>query len=124
MDTGNHGVAVLQPVTLDLQTGFSYPDKQLIHLNQLICFAHTLPLLSCSLPWSQGQTEGQIDRLKCVKRQMYGRAQFDLLQLRFLWPVDRFSTKRTEPLALQHATLCQSKVFRDAIRSARIKCSC
>jgi transposase len=39
---------------------------------------------ACSLPWSQGQTEGQINRLKCVKRQMYGRAQFDLLRLRFL----------------------------------------
>jgi transposase len=39
---------------------------------------------ACSLPWSQGQTEGQINRLKCLKRQMYGRAQFDLLRLRVL----------------------------------------
>jgi len=41
-------------------------------------------LAACSLPWSQGQVEGQVNRLKCVKRQMYGRAQFDLLRLRFL----------------------------------------
>jgi transposase len=37
-----------------------------------------------SLPWSQGQTEGQITRLKLLKRQMYGRAGFDLLRLRML----------------------------------------
>ena len=35
-------------------------------------------------PWSQGQTEGQVTRLKLVKRQMYGRANFDLLRLRVL----------------------------------------
>jgi len=39
---------------------------------------------ACSLPWSQGQVEGQINRLKCLKRQMYGRACFDLLRLRVL----------------------------------------
>ena len=39
---------------------------------------------ACSLPWSQGQVEGQINRLKCLKRQMYGRARFDLLRLRLL----------------------------------------
>ncbi|MGY4408199.1 hypothetical protein ACVIYL_009002 [Bradyrhizobium sp. USDA 3315] len=32
--------------------------------------------------WSNGQTEGQITRLKLVKRQMYGRAKLDLLQAR------------------------------------------
>jgi transposase len=37
-----------------------------------------------SLPWSQGQVEGQITRLKLLKRQMYGRARFDLLRLRAL----------------------------------------
>lgn len=37
-----------------------------------------------SLPWSNGQTEGQITRLKLLKRQMYGRANLDLLQRRFL----------------------------------------
>jgi transposase len=37
-----------------------------------------------SLPWSNGQTEGQITRLKLIKRQMYGRAGFDLLRARVL----------------------------------------
>lgn len=35
-------------------------------------------------PWSNGQTEGQITRLKLVKRQMYGRAKIDLLQVRLI----------------------------------------
>lgn len=34
--------------------------------------------------WSNGQTEGQINRLKCLKRQMFGRAKFDLLKARVL----------------------------------------
>lgn len=34
--------------------------------------------------WSNGQTEGQINRLKAIKRQMYGRAGFHLLRARVL----------------------------------------
>jgi transposase len=37
-----------------------------------------------TLPWSQGQTEGQVNRLKLLKRQMDGRANFDLLRQRVL----------------------------------------
>ena len=32
------------------------------------------------LPWSSGQVEGQVTRLKLVKRQGYGRAKLDLLR--------------------------------------------
>jgi transposase len=34
--------------------------------------------------WSTGQVEGQINRLKMIKRQMYGRAGFQLLRARIL----------------------------------------
>jgi transposase len=34
--------------------------------------------------WSNGQTEGQICKLKLVKRQMYGRGKLDLLQARVI----------------------------------------
>ena len=34
--------------------------------------------------WSQGQVEGQVNRLKRLKRQSYGRAGFDLLRHRVL----------------------------------------
>jgi transposase len=33
-----------------------------------------------TLPWSSGPVEGQINRLKAIKRSMYGRAGFDLLR--------------------------------------------
>ena len=36
------------------------------------------------LPWSNGPVEGQINRLKMLKRQMFGRAKLDLLSRRFL----------------------------------------
>jgi transposase len=35
-------------------------------------------------PWSNGQVEGQVNRLKVIKREMYGRAGFDLLRCRVL----------------------------------------
>lgn len=40
-----------------------------------------------SMPWSNGQVEGQINRLKFIKRQMYGRAKLDLLRKRVLYRV-------------------------------------
>ena len=36
--------------------------------------------------WSNGQVEGQVNRLKTVKHQMYGPANFDLLRQRVLGP--------------------------------------
>ena len=45
-----------------------------------------LDAVSCGIkgPWSNGQLEGQINRLKMLKRQMFGRAGFDLLRARVL----------------------------------------
>jgi transposase len=60
------------------------------HITELKSFAKSVQQdyaaisAACSLPWNQGQVEGQINRLKCIKRQMYGRARFDLLRLRVL----------------------------------------
>jgi transposase len=36
-------------------------------------------------PYSNGPTEGHVNRLKVFKRQMYGRAQLDLLRQRVLY---------------------------------------
>lgn len=36
-------------------------------------------------PWSNGQTEGQINRLKTLKRQMYGRAGIETLKARIIF---------------------------------------
>ncbi len=35
-------------------------------------------------PWSSGQVEGTINKLKLLKRQMYGRAKADLLEARLM----------------------------------------
>jgi transposase len=39
---------------------------------------------SMMLPWSNGPVEGHINRLKMLKRSMFGRAKLDLLSRRFL----------------------------------------
>lgn len=38
-----------------------------------------------TLPWSNGPLEGNVNRLKLLKRSMYGRAEIDLLKLRVLY---------------------------------------
>jgi transposase len=40
--------------------------------------------MAISAPWSNGPLEGHINRLKMIKRQMYGRAGFALLKARVL----------------------------------------
>jgi transposase len=40
--------------------------------------------LSITTPWSNGPIEGHINRLKAIKRQMYGRAGFELPKARVL----------------------------------------
>ena len=48
--------------------------------------------LAIETPWSNGPLEGHINRLKAIKRQMYGRAGFELLRARVLpWHVLRAS---------------------------------
>ena len=37
-----------------------------------------------TLDWSYGEVEGNITRIKMIKRQMYGRANLDLLRKRVL----------------------------------------
>lgn len=41
-------------------------------------------LAGLTLPWSTGPLEGNVNRLKLLKRSMYGRAELDLLKLRVL----------------------------------------
>ncbi|QSF76775.1 transposase [Escherichia coli] len=37
--------------------------------------------------WSNGVVEGRVNRLKMLKRQMYGRDGFELLRLRVMSPL-------------------------------------
>ena len=42
---------------------------------------------ACTLSWSNGTTEGHVNRLKFLKRQMFGRAHLDLLRVKVLHAV-------------------------------------
>jgi transposase len=42
---------------------------------------------ACSLSWSNGSVEGHVNRLKFLKRQMFGRAHLDLLRVKVLHAV-------------------------------------
>ncbi len=44
-------------------------------------------LAAVTLPWSNGPTEGVVNKIKLVKRQMYGRESFELLRRRVLLAV-------------------------------------
>jgi transposase len=56
----------------------------------MIPFARTLRRdlhaveMALTASWSNGPVEGHINRLKMIKRQMYGRAGFELLKARVL----------------------------------------
>ena len=45
---------------------------------------HDAVLNGLTMPWSSGVVEGNVNRLKMIKRQMYGRAAFGLLRKRVL----------------------------------------
>lgn len=61
------------------------------HIAELVSFVRGIRrdydavAAALSSPHSQGQTEGQVNRLKLLKRQSYGRANFDLLRRQMLY---------------------------------------
>ena len=58
------------------------------------------------LPYSQGQTEGRVNKLKLVKRSMYGRGKFDLLRQRVsTWLVERSRSLPGEYITSLHQIL-------------------
>lgn len=68
-----------------------FTDTQLCKLAVFQTFASVLQRdreavrAAMSSPWSNGPVEGHINRLKLLKRQMYGRAGLDLLKRRVLY---------------------------------------
>jgi transposase len=57
---------------------------------------HAAVLAGLSLPWSNGPLEGHVNRLKLLKRSMYGRVQFDLLKLRVLHPCKKRQDRKNK----------------------------
>ena len=65
-------------------------------------------LAGLTLPWSTGPVEGQVNRLKLIKRSMYGRANFDLLKRRMLHRrKKRQQTKKKKPGRIENGTTFQ-----------------
>lgn len=65
-------------------------DLKATQLNRMVAFAIKLARDekavedAISYKWSNGQTEGQVNRLKTLKRSMYGRASVELLKARLI----------------------------------------
>ena len=57
-------------------------DRDLANLAASLRSDATAVQAAMTGPWSNGQVEGQVGRLKCIKRQMYGRAGMKLLRAR------------------------------------------
>ncbi len=76
-------------------------DGKLHHLPELKSFARGIQqdkaavLAGLSLPWSQGPLEGHVNRLKLIKRSMYGRAKLPLLRARVLHVAEKEPTRAT-----------------------------
>ncbi|WP_444542388.1 ISL3 family transposase [Dictyobacter formicarum] len=67
-----------------LQRTKEYGPRELISFASGIRRDYAAVQAGLSMVESNGQVEGQVTRLKYLKRQMYGRAKFDLLRLRVL----------------------------------------
>ncbi len=76
------------------------------HLPELESFARGIRqdqaavLAGWTLPWSQGLLEGHINRLKFIKRSMYGRAKLPLLRARVLHVAEKTPARTAIPAAL------------------------
>jgi transposase len=67
-----------------LETASTCGVTELTSLSTSLRRDHKAILAALSTGWSNGQTEGQVNRLKMLKRQMFGRAKLDLLRSRVI----------------------------------------
>jgi transposase len=86
---GDFGRIVRAHAETELEAWLAQAAKS--RISELVSFARgvqrdqdAVTAALCS-PYSQGQTEGHVNRLKMLKRQTYGRANFDLLRRRVLY---------------------------------------
>ena len=78
-----------QPEVLDtwIQTALDSGMKELGRFARSIVQDYAAIRAALELDISNGQVEGQVNRLKMIKRQMYGRAGLDLLKTRLITPL-------------------------------------
>jgi transposase len=98
--SANPNVAVLQELAQGFSSLLRKRDADGLHGRKCRALSASIPAITSfvsgierdqsavtqafSSPWSSGQVEGQVHRLKLIKRQMYGRAAFPLLRSRLL----------------------------------------
>ena len=75
-----------QPASLDpwLQRASTSPVEAIQRFATGLYEDYAAVKAGVTLPWSTSPVEGHINRLKMVKRQMFGRAHLDLLSRRFV----------------------------------------
>jgi transposase len=75
-----------QPAQLDpwLQRATTSALEALQRFATGLCDDYEAVKAGVTLPWSSGPVEGHINRLKMLKRHMFGRARLDLLSRRFV----------------------------------------
>lgn len=78
-------------------------------------------LAGLTLPWSNGPLEGNVNRLKLIKRSMYGRAEFDLLKLRVLYQSKKNRDRKNKKHQAQQVnSLKKSKTMKSGTNSQHI----
>lgn len=94
-------VSQIRPLALDFRRLFTQGDAQTVDrwleqaascgLPDIQTLATSLArergalLAAMTLPWSNGPTEGTVNKIKLIKRQMYGRGSFETLRQRVLF---------------------------------------
>lgn len=71
-----------------LDTADQSPLKDVRNFAKYIRAEYIFVRAALEYEWSNGHTEGQVNRLKFIKRQMYGRASFELLRQKVLYYPD------------------------------------
>jgi transposase len=72
-----------------------------------------------ALPWTTSPIEGQVNRLKTIKRTMYGRANIDLLRHRVLAAPEDFPTEAAWLLLIQISPKMRKNQFWAALNGLR-----
>ena len=80
-------------------------------------------LARLTLPWSNGPTEGHVNRLKLIKRSMYNRAKFDLLRHRVLYSPKNDWGRKTEKGDQKQASRKKLKGGANTLNSSTIHTS-
>ncbi len=77
-------------------------------------------LAGLTLPWSNGPLEGNVNRLKLLKRSMYGRAEVDLLKFRVLHHSKKSQERKKKKQGQQVIHLKKAESMKNGVNFQRI----